>query len=223
MRQTSVDYSELIKKLRKRHKLTQTELGNILSIGKTTISNYETGYSVPATQTLKRIASEFEEDYINFIESENITDDEVIQKIGQSESKIIIPYFKTGDLYKVFSSEEPDTDLCISLPEEMLTCGSESLMCIKVSDDAMEDDGIRKNDYVIVKKNSKAQNKQRVFVYDADENKYMLRKYILEDHVISLIPSSSSPEYPVIRYDVYDSRYVIVGCVVKALVSFDEM
>ena len=45
--------------LRTEKQITQTELGKILGVGKTTISNYETGYSTPDAEMLKKIATSF--------------------------------------------------------------------------------------------------------------------------------------------------------------------
>lgn len=46
--------------LRSKHGVTQTELGNAIGVGKTTISNYETGYSTPDAETLVKIADFFD-------------------------------------------------------------------------------------------------------------------------------------------------------------------
>ncbi len=51
--------AERIKQLRKQKSLTQTDLANVLGIGKSAVSNYETGYSVPDVETLKLIANYF--------------------------------------------------------------------------------------------------------------------------------------------------------------------
>lgn len=48
-----------IKQLRQENNLTQKELAEKLSIGLTTISNYETGYSIPDVQMLLKIANIF--------------------------------------------------------------------------------------------------------------------------------------------------------------------
>lgn len=45
-----------IKELRNSKKISQAELGKRIGVGKTTISNYETGYSAPDNETLKKIA-----------------------------------------------------------------------------------------------------------------------------------------------------------------------
>ena len=49
-----------LRKLRQDKGLTQTELANIIGTKKTTISNYETGYSSPDYETLIKLADFFE-------------------------------------------------------------------------------------------------------------------------------------------------------------------
>lgn len=48
-----------IKMLRQQKNINQAELGKIVGVGKTTISNYETGYSVPDLETLIKLADYF--------------------------------------------------------------------------------------------------------------------------------------------------------------------
>jgi len=50
---------ENIKKLRELRGVTQAELARYVGVGKTTISNYETGYSTPDTEILTKIADFF--------------------------------------------------------------------------------------------------------------------------------------------------------------------
>ncbi len=52
--------SERIRALRKERHITQTELGNIIGLAKTTISGYETDNSEPDYETLNKLANYFE-------------------------------------------------------------------------------------------------------------------------------------------------------------------
>lgn len=51
--------NERLRELRKSRDVTQQELADYLKIGKTTISNYETGYSSPDNETLSELAKFF--------------------------------------------------------------------------------------------------------------------------------------------------------------------
>lgn len=49
-----------LKMLRQQKEMNQLELGKIVGVGKTTISNYETGYSVPDLDTIIKLAEYFQ-------------------------------------------------------------------------------------------------------------------------------------------------------------------
>ncbi|TYQ13101.1 UNVERIFIED_CONTAM: DNA-binding XRE family transcriptional regulator [Acetivibrio alkalicellulosi] len=48
-----------LKQLRKNFNVSQEELGNYLSIGRTTIANYESGFNMPSVEMLEKIATFF--------------------------------------------------------------------------------------------------------------------------------------------------------------------
>lgn len=48
-----------IRELRNEKDVSQTTLGKYLGVGKTTVSNYETGYSTPDNETLAKLSSFF--------------------------------------------------------------------------------------------------------------------------------------------------------------------
>lgn len=53
-------FAKRLKHLRQLGGVTQKELAEYLRVGKTTISNYETGYSSPDLETLNRLADYFQ-------------------------------------------------------------------------------------------------------------------------------------------------------------------
>lgn len=52
-------FTKRLRHLRRLNNVTQQELANYLKVGKTTVSNYETGYSSPDVETLGKIAEFF--------------------------------------------------------------------------------------------------------------------------------------------------------------------
>jgi transcriptional regulator with XRE-family HTH domain len=54
------ELKNILRKTRKERNVSQIELATFLGVGKTTISNYETGYSTPDNDTLVRIADFFD-------------------------------------------------------------------------------------------------------------------------------------------------------------------
>ena len=87
----------------------------------------------------------------------------------------------------------------------------------------MEADGIRKNDYVFVRKTDEITNNSIVFAIDTVTNQYYIRKYMRDNHILTLIPASYSVEYPILREDCRETNIKIVGCVEKGLISFSGM
>ena len=83
----------------------------------------------------------------------------------------------------------------------------------------MSDEGIRKNDYVVIRKCRIIDDKQIALVLNTGNGKYTIRRYIREGHIASLIPNSSIENYPVIRIDERDERFQIVGYVEKIISS----
>lgn len=72
---------ERIKLLRKKHDLSQSEFGTIMSVSNTTISNWETGFSKPSYEELKKLAQFFNvtTDYLLGIDEDKRRDMEVIK------------------------------------------------------------------------------------------------------------------------------------------------
>ena len=54
-----MDFPTRLKELRLANGLTQKDLGNIIEVGRTTISEYESGKIVPKQEGLLRIANHF--------------------------------------------------------------------------------------------------------------------------------------------------------------------
>lgn len=52
-------FCDILKSLRKEHRLTQSQLGNILHLSQRAVSHYESGERFPDEQTLNLIADYF--------------------------------------------------------------------------------------------------------------------------------------------------------------------
>jgi len=62
------------------NKLSQSELGNIVSVGKTTISNWETGYSSPDMGSVIKLAELF-----------NVTTDYLLGRTNNPKDSLVPP------------------------------------------------------------------------------------------------------------------------------------
>lgn len=212
-----INYGELIKNIRIQNSLTQTELGNMVDLGKTAISNYETGYIVPSLSVMERIAAVFGLTLVDFLSgSKRGSYNFSMPRYRQSASDLIIPYIKVENVKKSTLEAQNYMDASLVLPSFM-TDFNGSYLCVKMNDDSMKADNISKNDYLIIKKCDTANSRQIVLVLDIENNTYMIRRYIREGHIASLISSSDSGEYPVIRIDERDSKFAVAGYVERVI------
>ncbi len=215
----TIDYGKLIKDLRKKHNLTQTELAQKIDMGKTAISNYETGYSVPSAHVLEHIASVFDMNLIDFLSSHYKSSLSFsMPRLNQPINDKVIPYIKEVNISEAVFDAKVYMDTYLTLPGFMIDENGE-YFCIKVPDDSMSGDNINKNDYIIVRKSETFENKCIVLAIHKTSNMYMIRRYIREGHIIALIPSSPSLKYNIIRSDERDEEIEIIGLVEKSIHS----
>ena len=91
-----------IKELRRKRNMSQTELGNLVSIHYSHIGKYENNQQVPSTETLKKIADVFEVsvDYllddesassvkVSFQDEDLLRDFKAIEKMPENDKKTI--------------------------------------------------------------------------------------------------------------------------------------
>ena len=216
-----INYGELIKNLRIQNSMTQTELGNMVSLGKTAISNYETGYIVPSLSVIESIAAVFGLTIVDFLSGNTCQNHNFnMPRYRQSASDLAIPYIKVENVKDSTIEAQNYMDATLVLPSFM-TDFKDGYICVKMNDDSMKADNISKNDYLIIKKSDTANPRQIVLVLDNENGRYMIRRYIREGHIASLIPSSDSTDYPVVRIDERDSKFVIKGYVERVISKLD--
>ena len=217
----SINYGEIIKALRKKHKMTQSELGECISVGKTAISNYEIGYSIPSARVMEKIASAFDMTFVDFLtynyENNSLSNVDMPRR-GQATAEILIPYIKEENVREGIIEANNYMDASMIFPEFMFE-GNKNYICVKIPDNSMSDEAIFKNDYAIIKKSQIIKNKQIVLALNTDTGKFVIRRYIREGHIASLIANSSSDSYEVMRVDERDEKFSIVGYVEKIISS----
>lgn len=219
-----VDYGKLIKKLRTKNCMTQTELGELIGLGKTAISNYETGYVVPSLSVMEKLAKALGLTLLEFLMYDKKAKEKLegfsMPRYRQNVAELVIPYIKEENVNTDTIDSAEYADASIVIPAFMLDCG-DGYFCVKMNDNSMTSDGISKNDYLIIKIAEAVNERQIALVIDNQKNTYLIRRYIREGHIASLIPSSSSGEYPVLRIDERDSKFIIKGYVEKVISNID--
>ncbi len=222
MPKETICYGEIIRKLRKKHKMTQSELAEKIDLGKTSVSNYETGYSMPSAQILEVISEVFNMSLVEFLtyDNEDAIRNLKLPRVAQPINDTLIPYLKSANIRQDIIDSKNYMDSYITLPGFMTEKGSEYLS-IKVPDNSMECEHIRKNDYLIIKKTKSVKNRSIVLVLDNTYGSCFIRRYIRDGHIISLIPSSESENHPIIRTDEREEKFTLIGNVEKVIVSLN--
>jgi repressor LexA len=177
-----------IKLLRIEKGLTQADLAQILFSTKTTISNYETGYSTPDLDTLLKIADYF-----------NVTMDYLLGRVDKrapnkygfvSDEMIIVPILR-----KVNSKENlftPGNIEGYEFVNKRLLDENAEYFYYHVTDDSINKI-IKQDSLVLFKKSSEVKNGQLILYIDKD--KPLLRYYYYKEKKAILESASYSSEH----------------------------
>lgn len=206
---TELTIGDRIKILRKERNISQAYIANQLGISKTTISNYETNYSVPSRQNLSNLADLFEVN-IDYL-------------LGETEFKDRFVNFVKGVKVPIFSSDDADSILnhCVDKITGYIDIpkfGQESIsetFAIKADDNSMDSAGILKDSYVIADRCSDVPN-GKVGIVVADGKVYIRRIHSL-DNTLTLVPDSYDRSFMPIQLD--RTKASVAGRVVKAIVD----
>jgi repressor LexA len=155
-----MDLGKKIRMLRTEANINQTELGKYLGVGKTTISNYETGYSMPDIEITLKIAEYF-----------NVTVDDLLKprilKIIENPQKYLVNRIspvKSGNV-PIFGTiraglpilADENIEGYLDVPDSM-----RADFVLRVQGDSMTGAGILDGDLVICKTAEAAQSGQIV-------------------------------------------------------------
>lgn len=217
MKNKGLIFSKIIRNARESRNMKQETLAQMLNVGKTTISNYETGYSSPSMNMIEKIANVL--DYtpeqmfeLSFSESGKVS----LPRSFQGVNDVLIPYVKPVNVSQSTMEKHSYMDSYVTLPKFMLS-EEGNYICLCVMDNAMSADGICRNDYVFIRKSHNISNSSIVLALNLKTDAYVIRRYHRDERAISLIPSSDSRDYSIISYDENFPEYKIIGYVEKVL------
>ncbi len=218
MQSEFIDYGKLIRQVRKKLKMTQTELAEKVGCLKSSISNYENNYSVPTAITLEKVARAFGMGLAELLSyyGDASAPGFNLPRLSQPINDMLVPYIKSVNITEEALLADQYMDSYITLPSFMLN-DKDGYVCIKMPNDSMENEHINKNDYIIVKKNPYPDNKQLVLAIYKPDNSYVIRRYIRDENIIALVPSSMSLKYNIISADKNSGDIVIIGNVERVI------
>ena len=201
-------FPQRLKELRKSRGLNQSDLGKTLDVGKTTISNYETGYSAPDQENLCKIASFF-----------NVTVDYLLGRsvvVSERFSDNRIPILNYIQSLETLFAEHNIIDY-INLPKNILPNGEYFGMLVR--DNSIDKYGIRQGDIAIIRRQQTLEPGDLALV-SLDEQEAMLRTFYQSGKIVSLYPNSSNAAFIPTLIDITKQNYNIFGKVYKAFINF---
>lgn len=149
MNRSTVDFAKSIKQLRISMGLTQQEMADIINVRKTTICNYESGYSKPTITTLRLIMENF-----NLPSTYFFSDDEAKRKVSQKLLGVTIPFFDPTNVKALLNKNKQFADSHMSLPLR-LDCPRTGMIATCAPDNSMNLCGIKRGCGVIINTNKR--------------------------------------------------------------------
>ncbi len=200
-------FTERLKTLRKNCGLSQDDLAKMLEVGKTTISNYETEYSMPDVKTTERIASLFD-----------VTVDYLLGRSDKPKVQEPIEIMVLGTVRAgIPCAAVEDVIGHVFLPRELV--GGHEYFGLKVKGDSMNQSRICENDIVVVKKQNYAENGDIVVALVGDDEA-TVKRYFQSGEMVTLMPNSTNKTYEPIVIDTTKTRLHIMGVVEQTIISF---
>ena len=202
------NFSSILKKLRKNIGLTQDELAEKLGVRKTTISNYETGYSSPTKDTLVQLATLF-----------NVSMDQLLGRVSSSLSESSFPIhsasLKEMKTIPAFASLKKETMFSetniidyIDLSAEYI--GNGEFFGLKVDGNQMSGSRLFDGDYAIVRKQNFADGGD-VAVVCINGEPAIMRHFFITDNQISLLANRAGPVDAALHLQPCRLRYYDIG------------
>lgn len=202
-------FPQRIYELRMEKGLTQEQLADLIGVGKTTISNYESSYSSPTTKNLRRLAQALQvsTDYLT-----GTTD--LRDRFTELVDGIRIPVFNYLDLDTLIKGTEANAESIIELPKTAQLRDGE-FFAIQMWNDAMAVDHIFKKDHVILRR-TKEINNGRIYLVVADGIAY-LHRVTQKGNMLTLSPNSEKRKYKPLQVSVHQAE--VIGCAIKVITN----
>ncbi len=210
------NFCNILKSLRKKQKITQDELASMLDVGKTTVSNYETGYSSPDKDTIIKMASIFNVS-IDYLLGRISTkeDDPHASSLMVHKNTIMVQVPVYGLIRSEASLSESENIIdYIDFPKDFL--GNGEYFGYRVQGDAMNLDRIEDGDYVVVRKQNYVDNGDIALVLVGGQT--IIRHFYRDGKNITLLPASSNKTLQPSFYDI-SYNVAVIGKPIRAIIK----
>ncbi len=208
----NAEFAKRIQELRKKYNLTQQQLADKISVRKTTICNYEKGYSTPTIATIQKLMKCFNLEASYFIPENDFNKKNITKLQGSS-----IPYFSPENTEGLILGKNSHADSSVTLPS-LLKIPRDDCIATCAPDNSMNLCGIKKNYCVII-------NKTRL-MYDGCifaaiwNNELVLRKYHQnEEKAFMCAESTKIPSGESIQI-IPEENFNVLGIVTNCIIGF---
>lgn len=209
--------SKRIKQLRKQNKWTQQDLANRLHVGKTTVSNYETGHSDPNIDMINQLSKVFEVSIGNLMDEPNDTVEMLGQAVTMNKYPYIDDYVSAGSPVNIEGMKDVPN---IYVPDELLGsyAGSKRLFFLKVNGESMNKIipngstiGVISYDSINDIKNGD------IVVYSTEDHSFAVKYFYKEENKLIFKPSSTYHYYYDKAFDINDNIRIIGKVVIYSV------
>lgn len=207
-----------LKKLRKAKGLNQDELAQILGVGKTTISNYETGYTAPPSAMLLQLAEFFN------VTVDELANGKILINAPVDETKKLKqgqPDFSGEKIIPVYLSLSDDESQAVPIHELKLPVsfvGDGAFFGLKISGDRMDRAALPDGSVAIIRRQALADDGDIAAVSLGDNPIFVCRFYRMGEN-ITLFYESNNPVYRPLMVNTREQGLKIHGKVVKSIQS----
>lgn len=205
-----------IRALRKQNHMRQEDLADILEVRKTTVSNYETGYSYPKRAMLVKLSKLFQVPVDSLCaDTEQLCDDPT-QDMQEYyyEMQQLPQYSFDPETRELLERKHTVRVLYLSRHATEGATFSTTVM-----DNDMERFGLHPGDEVLVKQQCFADSGDVVLAHLPDLKKLVIRRYAQNGRVIQLVPDTSEQGVNPFVLDAINDKLDILGIISGAIVK----
>ncbi len=206
----NAEFAKRIKELRIEKGLTQEQLAKAIDVRKTTICNYENGYSTPTYKIRQKLSKYFNIEATYFIP-------DFTRKVAQRIAGVSIPFFLPDNVDGLILKKNNLADSSLTLPVSFKV-PREGCIATSAPDNAMNLCGIKKNYCVIINPN-KLLHDGCVFAAIWNNNLIIRKYHQNEEHTYMYAESNKIPSGESIQM-IPTENFTVLGVITKCIVSF---
>ncbi len=212
MSSTEKSFAQQFKDLRLRLGLTQEKIGEMIGVRKTTVCNYESGYSTPTTSRINVITNTFNLDDNYFLTA----NDKAVKRLSQIRLGDSVPFYLPDNCKGLMSMDKALQNSNMILPAQMTFDRKHSIATF-APDDSLEGIGIKRGSCIIIDTSSMPKDGKPFAAIC--EGKLILRKYHNNTSGTYMTVESTHIPAGVSFEEIPKDNFVILGIITKTVVD----